>query len=450
MDSIRTGHHGRKSPQQVLRGASALCGGGRIISSNPELTSGKGAGVSFVDLGDSVRLAVMLVPQKGGSFLEQTHEVLATLRETLAKQQTPMTVTLQTVFLRDEADRPECERIFREQLGEEGPLTHFVIQPPCGGEALSLEVWAIGGESVHLERFGPHGLAVSYDSVRWVYCAGVSPSSSSGGVYDQTMDMLLRCRNLLNSAGSDMSQVVRTWFYLGRITELEGDNQRYYELNRARTDFYHDLRFNCSLLDPNAPRGVYPASTGIGTRGLGLGMSCAALQTKRDDVFLLPLENPQQTPAYAYHPRYSPKSPKFSRAMALVLENYVTTWISGTASIVNSESIYPGDVVKQTEQTIDNIENLIAAPNFELHGIKGAGATLQDLAKLRVYVKRPEDYARCKAVCENRFGSIPILYAFADVCRSELLVEIEGIAFSRYHGMKVPKVPTENQRKSAK
>jgi enamine deaminase RidA (YjgF/YER057c/UK114 family) len=349
-----------------------------------------------------------------------------------------MTVTMQTVFLRSEADRPECERIFREQMGGELPLTNFVIQPPCGGEALSLEVWAIGGESVRLERFGPHGLAVSYDSVRWVYCAGISPSTSSGGVHDQAMEMLARCRKVLTSAGSDMSQMVRTWFYLGAITELEGDHQRYYELNRARTDFYHDLRFNCSLLDPNAPRGIYPASTGIGMRGQGLGMSCLALQTKRDDVFLLPLENPQQTPAYAYHPKYSPKSPKFSRAMALVLGNYVTTWISGTASIVNSESLHLGDATKQTEQTIDNIEKLIATPNFELHGVKGAGATLRDIAKLRVYLKRPEDYAQCKAVCENRFGSIPILYAVADVCRPELLVEIEGIAFSRYERMRAP------------
>ena len=450
MGSIGTGHPGHESPQRILRSTSPLRGEDRIIAHNPAGGSAKGAGVSFVDLGDSVRLAVMLVPQRGGSFLEQTLEIVATLRQTLSMQRTPMTVTMQTVFLRSEADRPECERIFREQLGREVPLTNFVIQPPCGGEALSLEVWAIGGESVRFERFGPHCLAISYDSVRWVYCAGVSPSTSSGGVHDQTMEMLLRCRKILNSAGSDMPQVVRTWFYLGGITELEGDYQRYHELNRARTDFYHNLNFNCSLLDPNAPRGVYPASTGIGTRGHALGMSCLALQTKRDDVFLLPLENPQQTPAYAYHPRYSPKSPKFSRAMALVLGNYVTTWISGTASIVNSESIYFGDATKQTEQAIDNIEKLIAAPNFELHGVKGAGATLRDLAKLRVYVKRPEDYAQCKAVCENRFGSIPILYAFADVCRPELLVEIEGIAFSRYEGMNVPHVSHHGERQNPK
>ena len=166
--------------------------------------------------------------------------------------------------------------------------------------------------------------------------------------------------------------------------------------------------------------------------GSGLVASCMALETRRDDVFLLPLENPQQTPAYAYDPQHSPQSPKFSRAVALVLGNYVTTWVSGTASIVDSESCHLGDPEKQTAQTIDNIERLISADNFAAHGLKGAGASLHDLAKIRVYLKRAEDLAKCRAVCERRFGSVPAIYAVADICRPELLVEIEGVAFSRF------------------
>jgi enamine deaminase RidA (YjgF/YER057c/UK114 family) len=117
--------------------------------------------------------------------------------------------------------------------------------------------------------------------------------------------------------------------------------------------------------------------------------------------------------------------------MAVVIGDYVTTWISGTASIVNSETVHLGDVEKQTEQTIDNIERLISAANFERHGIRGTGARLSDLAKIRVYVKRAEDYETCRAICERRLGSLPAIYAQADVCRPNLLVEIEGVAFSR-------------------
>jgi enamine deaminase RidA (YjgF/YER057c/UK114 family) len=118
--------------------------------------------------------------------------------------------------------------------------------------------------------------------------------------------------------------------------------------------------------------------------------------------------------------------------VVLVLGDYVTTWISGTASIVNSETWHAGDVEKQTEQTITNIERLIAPDNFAMHGVAGAGASLHDLAKIRVYLKRAEDLAKCRAVCQRRFGSVPVIYAVADICRPDLLVEIEGIAFTRY------------------
>jgi enamine deaminase RidA (YjgF/YER057c/UK114 family) len=167
--------------------------------------------------------------------------------------------------------------------------------------------------------------------------------------------------------------------------------------------------------------------------GRGLAVSCLALQTDREDVLLLPLENPLQTSAFNYSKSFSAKSPKFSRAIAEVIGDYVTTWISGTASIVNSESVHLGDIEKQTEQTIDNIQNLISPENFATHGVPETGAQLGDLAKVRVYVKRPEDYEKCRAICERRFGNLPTIYALADVCRSDLLVEIEGVAFSRLH-----------------
>jgi enamine deaminase RidA (YjgF/YER057c/UK114 family) len=310
------------------------------------------------------------------------------------------------------------------------PVSNYVLQPPCGGAALALEAWAVGGKEVRVERFGPHALSVAYDGVRWVYCAGLTPAPGVAGVYPQTLDVLGQARGALAQAGSSFRRVVRTWFYLGGITEPEGTVQRYQELNRARTDFYRGIQFHCSSLHQNG-RGVYPASTGIGMAGRGLVMSCLSLETAREDLFLLALENPLQTPAYSYDARYSAESPKFSRAVALGLGDYVTTWVSGTASIVESETRHAGDPAKQTEQTIDNIERLISEDNFRRHGVTGAGASLHDLAKVRVYLKRAEDLAQCKAVCERRFGPVPAIYAVADICRTDLLVEIEGVAFSR-------------------
>jgi enamine deaminase RidA (YjgF/YER057c/UK114 family) len=383
-----------------------------------------------VNLGKSSRVSLMLNPRPRGTLRDQVEEVLSAMEEVLQNKPQKMVVTSQTVFLRAGSNQAECEAIFSRHYPSQVPMTSFVVQPPCSGAELALEAWAVGGNDVSVERFGSEALAVSYDGVRWVHCAGMS--SHQPGAYGQTMDVLQQMQKALVRAGSDFGHVVRTWFCLGGITETEDGTQRYMELNRARSDFYDKVRFSCSLPVPTIPHGIYPASTGIGMMGKGLVSSCLSLQTKRKDAFLLPLENPLQTPAYAYPPKYSVKSPKFARAKALVLGDYVTTWISGTASVVHSESRYPGDVKHQTEQTIDNIERLIAAENFSFHGIKGAGATPRDIAKIRVYLRNGEDFATCKAICERRFGAVPAIYAVADICRPELLVEIEGVAFSSY------------------
>ncbi len=386
---------------------------------------------SLVDLGDAARVALSLAPEGRGAFGEQAREVMVALRAILARQPAPMTVTVQTVFLQAAQDQAECEAVFAAHYGKDLPVTNFVTQPPCCGAALALEAWAIGGQDVRLERFGTQALAVSYDSVRWLHCGGIRAQDSLEAAYPQALEALASTKRVLARAGFTFEQVVRTWFYLGGITEPEAGTCRYQELNRARTDFYRKFRFDSAGLGRNGPRRAYPASTGIGMSGGGLVVSCTALETRRDDVLLLSLENPQQTPAYAYHTKYSSHTPKFSRAMALLLGHYMTTWISGTASIVSSESRHGGDIEKQTEQTIDNIERLIAPDNFAAHGVSGAGARLSNVAKLRVYLKAGQDLEKCRAVCRRRFGAVPVIYAVADVCRPELLVEIEGVAFSR-------------------
>ncbi len=372
----------------------------------------------------------MLAPHIRGPLCEQVSEVLAAQKAILELQPERHSVTTQTIFLKDPADQPECARLLAAHYGHNMPVTTYVMQAPCCGAALAMEAWALGGPSVRLKRFAANLMTVQYDGLRWIYCGAVQPGQA-GSVHEQTLDALARLRSALQRANCGFESVIRTWFYLGAITGSERRTQRYKELNRGRSDFYREVRFFPSLLAEGSPEHVFPASTGIGAAGNGLVIGCTALQTERKDVLLVPLENPQQTPAYHYHSRYSPQSPKFSRAIALVTPAYVTTWVSGTASIVDSESQHPGSIEKQTEQTIDNIEKLIAPDNFRSRNISGAGATLREMAKLRVYIKRHQDYAQCRAICERRFGPVPTIYAVADVCRPELLVEIEGVAFSR-------------------
>ncbi len=414
----KTGHKAATTPASVIERPQPvlLKDGCRAVVAIPDLPS----------------LTAVLAPQSRASLREQAREVLSSLQSILAAQNHPMGVVVQTVFLRKPEHRAECERLFAAQFGGAPPLSNYLPQPPACGAELALEAWAVDLECARVERFGAHALGISGGGGRWVYCAGVTPAPSWRRAYDQTIDGLRRMQTILAQAGSGFANVLRTWFYLGGITEPEDGTERYKELNRARADFYQDITFSNGRPEQNKPRsGVYPASTGIGMTGVSLVMSCAAFHTDSPDARLVALENPRQTPAYRYHPRYSPKSPKFSRGVALQLGDCLITWVSGTASIVDSETHHLDDLERQTEQTIDNIQHLIARENLAAHGLETAGASLHDFASLRVYLKRPSYFSRCKAICNRRFGVTPTAYSIADICRPELLVEIEGVAFSR-------------------
>lgn len=376
------------------------------------------------------RLALMVTPEPVGEFLDQAWEALSTIRAILRQQGEPMCVTTQTIYMRDVADAPALRRLMEAFFDGRMPVTIFLPQPPCDGAALAIEAWAISSRDAEIQHLGPDLVTVSYDGLRWIHTAARAAEGEGETAGDQTSRVFTTMRDHLAQAGVTFDEVARVWLYQGGITALEDGTERYRELNRSRTDFFEGMKFGRRLGASANGSISYPASTGIGTQGRGLLAASLALQTERADVWLIPLENPLQTAAFDYEQRFSIKSPKFSRAMAVAIGGYVTTWISGTASIVNSESVHLGDIEKQTDQTLTNIERLIDAENCERHGLTGAGATLADLAKVRVYVKRPEDYERCRAVCERRLGPVPIIYAHADVCRPDLLVEIEAVAFS--------------------
>lgn len=385
---------------------------------------------SEIRLGTVTRVVFMVTPQGRGAFKAQALEAAGIIEKTLLDLGGKLRMTAVTAFVKAGIEHRELHALLQGPVSKGAVLT-VVHQEPCDGAAIALEAWAIGGDSASVESKSPNCVCFSYDSLRWVHCGNIVVADHPEGVYAQSSIAIQRMADALKEAGSGLEHAVRTWYYLGEITEPELQAQRYMELNRARTDLYNPVQFHPELLFPEIPRGIYPASTGIGLQGRSLVATCLTLQSNRKDLKLVALENPQQTPAYAYHPRYSPQSPKFSRAMAMVAGDSVTVWISGTASIVDSESKHINDATRQTEQTIDNIEKLISPSNFAFHGIRGGGMNLHELAKLRVYIKRKEDFAAVHQVCSRRFGIVPVIYVQADVCRPELLVEIEGVGFIR-------------------
>lgn len=153
------------------------------------------------------------------------------------------------------------------------------------------------------------------------------------------------------------------------------------------------------------------------------------------------VENPRQVPSYRYSPRFGPRPPCFARATVLpdLAGRGPVILVAGTASIRGEQTMHPGDVRAQTLETFENLGALVrAASERHAPGTTGVGRTRRTLAAfdglrmfrdLRVYYVRAADR---KVVSGMVAAALPHLrrveYVRADLCRPDLLVEIEGTA----------------------
>jgi len=395
--------------------------------------SSRGIGYSVADWSDVRHVFAAAVPRRGATLAEQADDALRIIETVNSVHGAHGTIVHQSVFVPDPALIDECRGIIREFYGRDLPATSYIAQPPCEEKLIAIEAMGLGTGrgDVRVERISEQLVIARHNGMAWTYAALIAPRTGAGRAYEQGTGAFRQLQQLLGGVAMRLDHVVRTWLYQGGIVAEEGRTQRYQELNRARTDAYDGIPFLRGRLPTGHPPDVYPASTGIGTEGRNLELSAIALATDRPDVLAVPLENPRQTAAWRYGARYSPQSPKFSRAMAVTCGPYAMIFISGTASITNSETRHDGDAAAQTRETLDNIAALISEENLSRHGLPGLGSTLDGIGLARVYIKRKEDYQRVRAVCEERLGELPTVYALADVCRPDLLVEIEGMALSR-------------------
>ncbi len=80
---------------------------------------------------------------------------------------------------------------------------------------------------------------------------------------------------------------------------------------------------------------------------------------------------------------------------------------------------------KQTLVTIENIKNLISVENLKSIGLH-LNPEKKSFSYIRTYVKHQKDISAVKAICEKQFKSENFQYLVSDICREDLLVEIEG------------------------
>ncbi len=125
------------------------------------------------------------------------------------------------------------------------------------------------------------------------------------------------------------------------------------------------------------------------------------------------IRNPQQVSAYNYPHIYGKLPPSFARATRIA-DRY---FISGTASIKGHETLYVGDVEKQVETMADNVEIMLSQYQMDC---QKTGV---------VYVRRAEDIDLVRGLVQERFPEFSPVYLEANICRGDLLVEMEMTCF---------------------
>ncbi len=204
--------------------------------------------------------------------------------------------------------------------------------------------------------------------------------------------------------------LLRIWNYIPDITAPDTDGvERYRNFNAGRHEAFDQRRGG--VVQP-------PAASGLGLFGGDLTIYFLAGTEPG-----LPIENPRQVSAYNYPSLYGRRSPTFSRSLLADMDGRRMLFVSGTASIVGHETRHAGDIGLQTDETLRNIQALLAEAAIRYFEPDPART------RLKIYVRHPEQLALIEERVGKAFPDANCLYLHAEICRPDLLVEIEG-AFS--------------------
>jgi enamine deaminase RidA (YjgF/YER057c/UK114 family) len=356
--------------------------------------------------------------QSLASAAEQTRGLYETIAELLADRQAAVVQERVYGALEAEAEiAPTRGHVVSGGSSFDVVPPTYIEGSPCGADGLAgVHICAVAPESGAslgveiVEHEGqPVGRLFEREEGRAIYLSGIAGTTRDEPMppAEQAGRMFERAASTLEAYGFPYRDVVRTWIYIGDILAW------YDDFNPVRTDAY--TRFG--LLGHGDD--YLPASTGIQGRPPGqieCVMDLVAIgPSPGAEVTIGRLHNPLQNEAYSY-------GSAFARAMEVVIGGTRTVYVSGTASIDEvGDSIHLDDIDGQINRTVENIEALIGTRDL----------TLDDICQATVFLKHPSHVERFRELCAGtRFGELGVCMV-ADVCRPELLFEIDAVAGKR-------------------
>ncbi len=306
------------------------------------------------------------------------------------------------------------------------PLIHLRSGLDSIGEK-QCELW-VGNDhwqqgSINLQENADLSFCFSQDSLIGSLSISLLPEHSllslSQAYYEQIIDFIQT---------QNKPHLLRMWNYFPDINQTDnfsGDSlERYQQFCIGRHN---------AFASGATKEFAYPAASAVGSCSKNASATHGA---KMVIVFIAMnkaaqfLENPEQISAYQYPNHYSPKSPSFARASFCQTEKLQQLYISGTASIVGHESKFHDNIIKQTQQTIKNLQRLIQHSNEECAADKlfsmASGRTISGAPAIKVYLRKPTDFTKVLPIIQEfTLNCKNICYLQADICRRELDIEIE-------------------------
>lgn len=329
--------------------------------------------------------------------------VFGELAELLARERIqPLRETVYGSLARRAALLAARRAALRARGLEDTPAAYLEGRPPDGPGFAGLQLWGVRGRgSVRtVSAAGVAGRLWTAPGLRALHLCGARGSVANGdGRAGEAAGMFAAARAALAEHGFRYRQVARTWIYLARILDW------YEEFNRVRTGLYARPEFLGGLRRP------FPASTGIAARA-GAGACAMDLLALSGSRVRPVTRSARQGPSFAY-------GSAFSRAAQVRWGGRTTLLVSGTASIdAAGRTALAGDAEGQCLRTLLALGALLAE----------RGGSLRDIVSATVFCKDRSAHAAYRRVTGLLGIELPAVAILADICRPDLLVEIEATA----------------------
>lgn len=309
----------------------------------------------------------------------------------------------------------------RAKFAAQAPVVSLVAQATLDDAGLIVEVHEMeifATESLcYRQQNGVSYITLQDAAVKRLFLGGIISQDLETSIAGQSKEVFDTIKEIMELESMPVNSIVRQWNYIEKITAHdEQDRQHYQAFNDARSIFYDRTEWMYG----------FPAATGIGTQWGGVMIDLNATLGYTADTEIIPIDNPLQIAAHAYSQTlllgepdkqlHCKTTPKFERAKQVTQCGDGVLYVSGTAAIRGEQSLLNVGIEQQTRITIENINVLIGS---------------HPLCAIRVYLKNADELPRARAVIEELCPGLPTGYLLADVCREELLIEIEGVCITQ-------------------